>query len=110
MKWNWYNDVPAIRPDDDQGICDEALENAIDGGKFVKIDYENTGDYYSVGYIKDGDDVPKYICYAIPCSPGSPPPRQMEEFSQYLSIDENLAYYLMYQNASDGKTIQIEND
>ena len=27
MKWNWYNDVPAIRPDDDQGICDEVLEN-----------------------------------------------------------------------------------
>lgn len=86
--------------------ADETLEEKIEGGKFAKVDYENTGDFYSVGYISENGQ-PKYICYAIPCSAGSPPPKNMEEFSQYLPVDENRAYYLMYQNASDGKTIQF---
>lgn len=87
---------------------DEILESMIDGGKFVRVDYENTGDYYSVGYISD-DELPKYICYAIPCKAGSPPPKNMEEFSQYLPVDEQKAYYLMYQDATNGETIYLNN-
>lgn len=86
--------------------ADNVLEEKLEGGKFAKVDYENTGDYYSVGYISENGQ-PKYICYAIPCKAGSPPPKNMEEFSQYLPIDEGCAYYLMYQSASDGKTIQF---
>ena len=85
---------------------DTILQNAIEDSEFVKVDYEDTGDYYSVGYIKE-NEVPKYICYAIPCKPNSPPPKDMQEFSQYLPVNDELAYYLMYQNASDGETIKI---
>lgn len=85
---------------------DDILQRLIENSNFVKVDYEDTGDYYSVGYISE-NDIPKYICYAIPCKPNSPPPKDMEEFSQYLQVDENLAYYLMYQKASDGETIKV---
>ncbi|MGN1227427.1 MAG: hypothetical protein ACI4TX_02165 [Christensenellales bacterium] len=99
---NSLNSLFAVYP------SDELLEERIDGSKFAKVDYENTGDYYSVGYISE-DNVPKYICYAIPCKAGSPPPKNMEEFSQYLPIDNEKAYYLMYQNADNGETIEIIN-
>ena len=85
---------------------DNILQNAIEDSSFVKVDYENTGDYYSVGYIKE-NEIPKYICYAIPCKPNSPPPEDMQEFSQYLPVNDEIAYYLMYQNASNGETIKI---
>lgn len=85
---------------------DEVLEGKIENSKFAKVDYENTGDFYSVGYISE-NGMPKYICYAIPCQAGSPPPKNMEEFSQYLPIDNLSAYYLMYQKASNGETIQL---
>lgn len=87
---------------------DEILQDAIQDSEFVKIDYEDTGDYYSVGYICE-EGVIKYICYAIPCSAGSPPPKNMEEFSQYLQIDNEKGYYLMYQSASSGETIKVSN-
>lgn len=87
---------------------DNLLENAIENSCFVRVDYENTGDYYSVGYIME-DNAPKYICYAIPCSAGSPPPANMDNFSQYLSIDDEKGYYIMYQSAKDGETIFVEN-
>lgn len=86
---------------------DFLLQNSIDDSKFVKINYEDTEDYYSVGVIYE-DTTPKYICYALPCQAGSPPPENMKEFSQYLPIDENKAYYLMYQDARTGENIIIQ--
>lgn len=85
---------------------DECLENAIMDSKFVKVDYEKTGDYYSVGVIYE-NDMPKYIAYALPCEMNSPPPKNMEEFSQYLPLGDKKAYYLMYQKASNGENVLV---
>lgn len=86
---------------------DYLLENSIEQSKFVKINYENTDDYYSVGVIYENQE-PRYICYALPCTSGSPPPENMKDFSQYLPINQNKGYYLMYQDAKTGENIVIE--
>lgn len=88
---------------------DEVLEEKIASSKFVKVDYENDGNYYSVGVIYDEDGVEEYICYAIFGKKDCPPPKELSEFSQFLPIDEENGYYLMYQNAEDGKSISIQN-
>lgn len=88
---------------------DEVLENKIEKSKFVKVDYENDGNFYSVGVIFDDDGKEKYICYALYGKSDCPPPSELSEFSQYLPIDEESGYYLMYQNACDGKNIVMEN-
>lgn len=88
---------------------DEILEEKIAGSKFVKVDYENDGNYYSVGVIYDSDGIEEYICYAIFGKKDCPPPKELSEFSQFLPIDEENGYYLMYQNAEDGKNVSIQN-
>ena len=85
------------------------MQDKIPLSKFAKVDYENDGNYYSVGVLYDDNGEEKYICYAIYGKKDCPPPPELSEFSQYLQIDEENGYYLMYQNASDGKNVGVES-
>lgn len=87
---------------------DHILESYLEESKFVKVEYEETKDYYSVGVIYE-NQIPKYICYALPCEEGSPPPENLAEFAQYLPIGEKKGYYLMYQDAKTGENIVIQS-
>ena len=82
---------------------DELIE-AIENSRFVKVDYEGDGNFYSVGLIFDDDDL-KYICYAIPSEEGVCPPKELSEFSQWLKIRDGYGYWLTYQDGKTGESI-----
>lgn len=87
---------------------DDILESYIEESKFVKVEYEETKDYYSVGVIYE-NQIPKYICYAFPCQEGSAPPENLAEFAQFLPIGNQKGYYLMYQDAKTGENIIVQS-
>ena len=86
--------------------CDEVLEGLIPDSKWVKVDYEGSGDYYSVGLIMEMGKV-KYISYAIPSVEGSNPPIELEVFSQWINVNENSGYWLTYQDAKTGENVKF---
>ncbi len=87
---------------------DEALEKLIANSRFVKVDYEGDGNFYSVGVIYDDKGEEKYICYAIYGNKNSPPPKELEGFSQWLEVENDFGYYLMYQDAESGENIRVD--
>ena len=87
---------------------DNLLQSFIEDSKFVKVEYEETKDFYSVGIIYENEE-PKYICYALPCEEGSPPPENLAKFAQFLPIGNHKGYYLMYQDAKTGENIVIQS-
>ena len=86
---------------------DETLENLIEDSKFVKVENEETNDFYSVGIIYENQK-PKYICYAIPTDKDCPPPENLAQFAQFLPTSDEKGYYLMYQDAKSGENIIIQ--
>jgi len=85
---------------------DELLKELIPNSDWVKVDYEGSGDYYSVGLLYEEGKV-KYISYAIPSVEGSSPPVELEEFSQWVNVNENSGYWLTYQDAHTGENVKF---
>lgn len=96
--YNSINDLFTNYPNDD------LLENAITNSKFVRVNYDGTDEYYSVGIIKENEKI-KYIVYAIPSVVGSEPPADLENFSQWIAIDNEIGYWLMYQDSENGESV-----
>lgn len=88
-----------------------ALETIIPNSKFVKVDYEQNGDYYIFGVIYDDDKI-KYVVYGLPGEYGIKPEDDYAEYYQWLPLNsenpEGFGYYLMYQDAQNGEAIKIE--
>ena len=82
----------------------QELVDAIENSQFVKVDYEGDGNFYSVGLIFDDDDL-KYICYAIPSEEGVEPPKELQEFSQWLKIRDGYGYWMTYQDGKTGESV-----
>lgn len=82
----------------------QELVDAIDNSQFVKVDYEGDGNFYSVGLIFDEEDL-KYICYAIPSEEGLAPPKELEEFTQWLKIRDGYGYWMAYQDGKTGESV-----
>ena len=86
---------------------DTQLSNIIPDSKWVKVDYENNGKEYVFGLIYENDEI-KYICYGVPGNIDELPPDELMPYSQWLSIDDNNGYWLMYQDALTGDNILID--
>ncbi len=90
---------------------EEFLKNIIPNSKWAKVDYENNGHYYVVGLIYE-EGVLKYICYGMPGMWDEKPPTEIEGATQWLPIDpskpEGFGYYLSYQDAENGESINVE--
>lgn len=88
-----------------------ALETIIPNSKFVKVDYEQNGDYYIFGVIYENDKI-KYVVYGLPGEYGIKPEDEYSSFYQWLPLNvdnpEGFGYYLMYQDAQNGEAIKIE--
>lgn len=88
-----------------------ALEAIIPNSKFVKVDYEQNGDYYIFGVIYENDKI-KYVVYGLPGEFGVKPEDEYSNFYQWLPLNadnpEGFGYYLMYQDAQNGEAIRIE--
>lgn len=85
--------------------CEE-LERAIEGSRFVKINYGD-GKFYVFGIIYS-DGVPRYICYGLPSSDPDDPPESMRGISSFFPAGSasGTGFWIMYQDADTGASLQ----
>lgn len=86
------------------------LEKLIPESKWVKIRYDGD-DYYVVGSLTD-DGTVAYLAYGVPGIAEIPPPKLASDISDWLPVP-NLpppykGYWLIFQNAEDGKVGNIK--
>ena len=90
---------------------EDFLENLIPNSKWVKVEYEDDGDYYIVGLIYDGDLL-KYIVYGVPGVYQKSPPKEVAGFPIWFPLDqdrpESFGYWLSYQDADTGESLRAE--
>ena len=88
----------------------EKLTELIPNSEWVRVDYEGNGHEYVVGIIKSENKV-KYICYGVPSMYNDAFPDNLEEFSQWLPLDETKpeaeGFYLMFQDAETGDSVNL---
>ena len=93
---------------------DSLLEKIIPNSRWVKVDYDKNQEYYVLGLIYEDEEEPVYISYGIPSNNSNNPPEDLKEFAQWLPIDFNNpdkeGYWIVYQDAVDGKTLKIDFD
>ncbi len=87
------------------------LNEIIPDSKWIKVDYEDNGQYFVIGLLYENDKV-QYVCYGMPGQYSIEPPREFSGISQWLPLDpekpEELGYWLMYQDANTGENIEIK--
>lgn len=83
------------------------LEELVPGSKWIKVDFENDGKYYIIGLIYE-NEVLKYIAYGVPGEKDKLPD-ELNGFSQWLQLNENEGYWIMYQDAETGESIQLND-
>ncbi len=85
------------------------LEQIIPSSKFVKVEYEDDGDFYVFGLLYEGDDI-KYVCYGVPAIYEEVPPKELGGYPVFLPLDKNnekgFGYWLTYQDAETGEPIK----
>jgi hypothetical protein len=91
-------------------ICyptDTKLAELVPNSKWVRVTSED--DYYVVGLIFELDE-PKFICYGIHGYFTVKPDADLTAISEWLPIDydnaEGEGYWMIYQSATDGKTLK----
>ena len=85
------------------------LEDLIPSSKWVKVEYEDDGDFYVFGLLYEGKDI-KYVCYGVPAIFEDEPPKELSGFPIFLPLDKNnkkgFGYWLTYQDAETGEPIK----
>ena len=79
-----------------------SLSRAVPNSKWVKVD--GADGEYAIGIIYE-EDTPKYICYGVPSKRDCLPPDNMRKLCQYISIDINDGYWVVFQDADSGETL-----
>ena len=85
---------------------ERALVDAIEGSRWVRIDY-GEGKFYVFGVIY-AEGFPAYICYGVPSADSSRPPESLAGLASYFPAGSG--YWVMYQDASTGASVKIENN
>lgn len=80
------------------------LEAAVEGSRFVRIGYGQNR-YYVFG-ILTVEGKPAYICYGVPSSDPSKPPKSLSGCSSYIPC-KNGGYWMTYQDARTGVSVDI---
>lgn len=87
------------------------LEQLLPNTKWVKVKYEDSESFYVLGLIYE-DDTIKYIAYGLPAENSTKPPKDLQEYAQWLPLDSSNpqleGYWLVYQSADSGESISIE--
>ena len=86
------------------------LCEVIPNSRWAKVDYEDSGEYYVIGIIYEHNNI-KYICYGVPGEYETKAPKELSENAQWLPLDpnkpEDLGYWLTYQDAETGESIEV---
>ena len=92
---------------------EDFLNQIIPNSKWVKIDYEQNGEYYVVGLMYENDKI-KYVCYGVPAVFEEEPPKELSGYPIWFSIDKEdpngFGYWLTYQDAITGQPIRAIMD
>ncbi len=87
------------------------LEQLLPNTKWVKVKYEDSESFYVLGLIYEDDSI-KYIAYGLPAEDCTKPPKDLQEYAQWLPLDSSNqqaeGYWLVYQSADSGESISIE--
>lgn len=88
---------------------EEFLESLIPNSKWVKVEYEESGDYYILGLIYEQDEL-LYIVYGVPGIYQKMPPKEISGYPIWFPLDankpESFGYWLSYQDAKTGESIK----
>ncbi len=89
------------------------LEEMIPSSKWIKVEYEDDGDFYVFGLLYEGDVI-KYVCYGVPAIFEEEPPKELSGYPIFLPLDKNnqkgFGYWLTYQDAETGEPIKAVID
>lgn len=89
---------------------EDNLQKIIPDSKWVKVEYEDDGDFFVFGLLYDEADNIKYVCYGVPSVFDEAPPEELSGYPIWLPLDQNNAqgfgYWLTYQDATTGEPIK----
>ncbi len=89
---------------------EENLQSLIPSSKWVKVEYQDDGDFYVFGLLYDEDGNVKYVCYGVPAVFENEPPKELSGYPIWLALDQNkqdgFGYWLTYQDAASGEPIK----
>ncbi len=87
----------------------EELTKMLPDTKWVKVDYDGSGKHYVIGLIGDG---PSYVCYGVPAKYTKTQPPELDGYCQWFPLNfdkpEGDGYWLMYQDANTGESVEVE--
>lgn len=90
--------------------AEDHLQELIPSSKFVKVEYEDDGDFYVFGLLYDENQNIKYVCYGIPAVFEQEPPKELSGYPIWLPLDkqntQGFGYWLTYQDAVTGEPIK----
>lgn len=85
------------------------LEEMFPSSKWVKVEYEDDGDFYVFGLIYQDNEV-KYVCYGVPAVYENEPPKELSGYPIFIPLNkedkEGFGYYITYQDAETGEPIK----
>lgn len=87
---------------------DENLEKLVPNSKWVKVNYEGSDECYELGVICDDNGVEEYVCYGIPSTNSTTPPKSLEEYAKYLKLSSTDGLWVACQDAKTGETIKLD--
>lgn len=89
---------------------EENLQKMFPSSKWVKVDYQEDGDFYVFGLLYDEEQQVKYVCYGIPAIYEQKPPKELSGFPVWLPLDkdnvEGFGYWITYQDACTGEPVK----
>lgn len=91
---------------DEMFLCypeENALTRIIPNSKWISV--SRSDGRYVVGLIYEKSQ-PRYICYGMPGDKSMTPPNDLKKYCQYLPVDEEKGYWIVFQDAKTGETLQ----
>jgi len=89
---------------------DEDLQQIIPSSKWVRVDYEDDGDFYVFGLLYDEGGEVKYVCYGVPAVYEEEMPKSLSGYPIWLPLNQDkrdgFGYWLTYQDAVTGEPVK----
>lgn len=106
--------IDKLKPQIDKLFANNPLEDnlqkLIPSSKWVRVEYEDDGDYFVFGLLYDEDGNVKYVCYGVPAVFDEQPPQELAGYPMWLPLNKDnkqgFGYWLTYQDASTGEPIK----
>ena len=93
---------------------EEKLQDLIPDSKWIKVEYEDDGDFYVFGLIYDKNENVRYVCYGVPAVYEEEPPQELSGEPVWTPLDKTnekgFGYWLTYQDAETGEPVKIVVD